>query len=331
MFVAVMLLCVPDAEIAIFSPSRRQSGMLLKKIKDFLRFLRDEHGFLFTVDVKNNEEQLWIQRDGTRRIVVALPASEKSVRGIGGNIMICEEAALMSVKFFLAVVAPILRMDRTAMLAISTPQGSENYYDQYSKLVVDGEPFFNTFVIHSACEKCREKGIPEQCEHMRHMLPAWIAKDKEDKIRELYEAANMGDLHKQENIGESLKAGQEAFPKRNVNLLFNTQHTPLLTELELQQKPGVLFVSIDPNAGGKGSDTAICSAFMDRGTFVICGLESIATGSMELWEDCLPKIEGHLWALKKQPVFRYSRVILFIEGDLGPQAQYIKKHLVVEK
>lgn len=103
--------------------------MLLKKIKEFLRDMRDVHGYSFTVDVMNNQEQLWIQRDGTRRQVAALPASEKSVRGIGGNIMICEEAALMSVEFFLAVVAPILRMDRTALLAISTPQGDENYYD----------------------------------------------------------------------------------------------------------------------------------------------------------------------------------------------------------
>lgn len=199
MFASAVMATCPGATIAIFSPSRRQSGLLLDRIKEHLQTLRDVHGFSFAVGETNNKEQLWIVKDGDRRKVVALPASEKSVRGIGGNVMICEEAALMTPEFFLAVVAPILRMERTAMLAISTPQGEDNYYDTYSRLVVGGKPFFNTFVIESVCDKCKKKGVEEHCPHLRHMLPPWLSASKEDTIAHLYKAVGMEHLHRQEN------------------------------------------------------------------------------------------------------------------------------------
>lgn len=196
--------------------------------------------------------------------------------------------------------------------------------------MIRGKPFFNTFVVHSACEPCRKKGIEEQCPHMRHMLPPWISASKEADIGLLYKAANREDLHRQENLGISLKANKEAFVKRTVNLVFNRQESPPLARHDLTQDPSTIFVSIDPNAGGKGSDTAMCSAFMDRGTFIICGLESIQTAASEDWDDCLPLIEGHFHALRQIHALREAEFIVFIEGDLGTQAQLIKRHIYTE-
>ena len=38
--------------------------------------------------------------------------------------------------------------------------------------------------------------------------------------------------------------------------------------------PAHIFIAIDPNGGGD-SDFAMCSAYYDRGTMIICGLESV--------------------------------------------------------
>ena len=38
--------------------------------------------------------------------------------------------------------------------------------------------------------------------------------------------------------------------------------------------PPHIFIAIDPNGGGD-SDFAMCSAYYDRGTMIICGLESV--------------------------------------------------------
>ena len=40
--------------------------------------------------------------------------------------------------------------------------------------------------------------------------------------------------------------------------------------------PVHIFIAIDPNGGGD-SDFAMCSAYYDRGTMIVCGLESVRT------------------------------------------------------
>lgn len=124
----------------------------------------------------------------------------------------------------------------------------------------------------------------------------------------------------------SNKAGKDAFPKGLLDRLFNPHANPPLPSEQLRPPPYV-FVAIDPNAGGANSDTALCCAFMDRGSVVVCGLESFSTSHLDVWDECLPMITGHLKEVQKNRLFWHSRFICFVEGDMNYQAQAVKREL----
>ena len=57
--------------------------------------------------------------------------------------IICEEAAAMDMQVFYEVVVPLMEMDRTSLICISTVLGSDNFY---SKLLMLKEyVFVNSF------------------------------------------------------------------------------------------------------------------------------------------------------------------------------------------
>ena len=58
------------------------------------------------------------------------PSNAKTLRGVGGDIVIMEEAAFMDTKVFYEVIVPLLEVENTALICISTPQDSMNFYSE---------------------------------------------------------------------------------------------------------------------------------------------------------------------------------------------------------
>ena len=99
MYVAAYLYAIPSCELCIFSPSRRQSQKLLNLVRTFLAKLP---GAMDRVE-KSNAETMWMRGDATeddRRIVSSYPSSVKTLKGVGGDVIICEEAAAMDTAVF---------------------------------------------------------------------------------------------------------------------------------------------------------------------------------------------------------------------------------------
>lgn len=76
MFIAAYLICCPNAGVVVFSPGKRQSGMLLKLIIEMAEELRDDYGWEYE-EVERNAENFFIRRDGRVRTCKALPAKEE--------------------------------------------------------------------------------------------------------------------------------------------------------------------------------------------------------------------------------------------------------------
>lgn len=157
---------IPSCELCIFSPSRRQSQKLLNLVRTFLAKLP---GAMDRVE-KSNAETMWMRGDATeddRRIVSSYPSSVKTLKGVGGDVarllstqiafhalvftradgccvqIICEEAAAMDTAVFYEVVVPLLELDRTALICISTILDPCNYYSKLLELKDhNGESFF---------------------------------------------------------------------------------------------------------------------------------------------------------------------------------------------
>ena len=76
---------------------------------------------------KSNAEILVLRnKDGTKSMVNSYPAASKTLRGSGGDVLWLEEAAFMPPALFFEVVLPLLEVERTSLLAISTPSPEGN-------------------------------------------------------------------------------------------------------------------------------------------------------------------------------------------------------------
>ena len=76
MFIAAMILSVPDTEISIFATCKRTAGKLLKVFHKFLSKAIDYLGDEEWIIVSKNAEQIVVMGpDGTERIIGCYPAS----------------------------------------------------------------------------------------------------------------------------------------------------------------------------------------------------------------------------------------------------------------
>ena len=81
---------------------------------------------------KKNQEQLFLKGDSaadTRRMF-SYPSSVSGLKGVGGKIIILEEASRLDEAVFTEVVVPLFGVRDTVVLAISTPLDGDNYYSQ---------------------------------------------------------------------------------------------------------------------------------------------------------------------------------------------------------
>ncbi len=119
MFVAAMALVVPRCEQAIFSTGRRASGKLLELVT---QLISQVPGGAERV-IKSNQETVWVAHPcgGTAKIN-SYPSCAKTLRGVGGDVVYMEEAAFMDLAVFYEVIVPLLEVDKTALICISTPQ-----------------------------------------------------------------------------------------------------------------------------------------------------------------------------------------------------------------
>ena len=89
----------------------------------------------------------------------------------------------MSVKMFHEVIVPLLEIETTALICISTPQDSTNFYSlMFEMRDLGGELLFNQIQLQMVCEDCKLGPNPSQCTHMKHLLPKWKSGAKQGKI-----------------------------------------------------------------------------------------------------------------------------------------------------
>ena len=119
MFVAAMALTVPNCEQAIFSTGRRASGKLLELVTQLISQVPGGSDRV----TKSNQETVWVAHPcgGTAKIN-SYPSCAKTLRGVGGDVVYMEEASFMDLAVFYEVIVPLLEVDKTALICISTPQ-----------------------------------------------------------------------------------------------------------------------------------------------------------------------------------------------------------------
>ena len=127
------------------------------------------------------------------------------MKGVGGQIIILEEASRLDQAVFSEVVVPLLGVKNVTLLAISTPLDEGNFYSQLlSQKKPNGDPLFNAVEVRLLCDKCKEEGKLE-CPHVVE-LPPWKTSERQDLVRSLMSSDKAMYLREQLGIVTSGKS-----------------------------------------------------------------------------------------------------------------------------
>lgn len=174
----------------------------------------------------------------------------QSLKGVGGNVVVLEEAAYCDQQVINEVVLPLLSVKDSVLLCISTLLGASNMYSKMFNLIKpNGDPLFETVQINLVCEECAKTDHPEKCTHKTNELPRWLSSDNVEMIKLMLQ--DDPELLLRETMGINAESTTRAFKECDVEMFVSRSR---LTPPRMQH----IFTAVDP-AGGGASAFAICT------------------------------------------------------------------------
>ena len=227
-------------------------------------------------------------RARTRRLTRARARAQvKTLKGVGGHVLYLEEAAYMDEGVVHEVIMPLLLVKDTALICISTPLGSSNYYSVWTNARDDrGRLIFNVISPTNACARCKNTEREARCTHTVVDLPAWRPDDRVARVSALMAAHPT--LLAREVHGVIADDENAAFERRQLDrFLAREQHVTH----EPHPRIPLVYMAFDPNGGSSasgttGSESAICSLYYDganisvRGSAMSCASGGRAAASL---------------------------------------------------
>lgn len=307
MFCAAYEMTVPNSEQCIFSTGKRASDKLVENVTNFIKMIPGEEE-----NIKRKGEILYYygeNKDDIRKCS-SYPSGSKALRGVGGDVIYLEEAAFMDLKMFNEVIVPLLELETTALICISTPQESTNFYSlMFEMKDPAGNPLFNQQKIEMVCEDCKRGPNPQDCTHMKHLLPRWKSSGKQDMVRQIY-GDNATDMLR-ESMGMVTNDQCSVFHQNWINAF---KERPLYC---FKNRPPVVFTGCDPNGGGD-SEMCIFSVSMENGQYVIIGIESHKTKG---YGEIRQLLTSHITALRR--IYTSATFIFIPESNLGHESSHM--------
>lgn len=208
------------------------------------------------------------------------------------------------------VIVPLMGVDGTSVLAISTPsENDDNYYSELMEIKNPKDPtkqLFKTIRIGLACQKCMLKGKGTECTHKTEFVPPWKSQSSALKVREIMRSNRT--LYMRENQG--MLAGDTLYYFKAPLVAAFAQ----LPKWDFDHQPDFLFVGVDPSGGGKQSDYSVATIAYTKGCIVLVGLESCPSA---VSSDIDAMLYGHVRKLRATPRFRNTRIRLYVENNLS--------------
>jgi hypothetical protein len=159
------------------------------------------------------------------------------------------------------VVLPLLAMQSTVLLCISTLLESSNHYSKMFELKdKNGKPLFETQQISLVCEECMKTDTPEKCTHRLNEMPRWLSSQKIEVIKALL--ADDPALLLRESMGVSAETTQRAF--NEPQLVRFIERSPIRITL-----CNYIYVAVDPAGGGNSAFAIATIGVMYDGTIAV--------------------------------------------------------------
>lgn len=215
----------------------------------------------------------------------------------------------MDLGVFYEVIVPLMEVEGTATICISTPLDGFNFYSELTELKDDkGRHIFNV-------------------KHIKGNVPVpWKSVEGKSRVQAIYGTGRAAMFQREINgeiVGDS---NNTAFRADKLKRWF--EKVPLTGPYDTDDQ--TIYIAVDPNGGasgsdGPGSDTAIVSFIASGGAIVIVGLDTHPTMEPEQPRYML---YAHIEALMRQPCFARYKLMLIPEANCGDQAQLLSSVLL---
>lgn len=172
----------------------------------------------------------------------------------------------MKEEIFYTNVVPLLGVNGTALIGISTPpEDVGNYYLRlFDCQDEEGEDIFTTIKIELMCPDCMEKGAMH-CTHKTEQPPAWKS-EKRRKMQESILAKNRK-YFLREVLGVPIPSDIYVFTGQWIDqfmasalVMITNPQVPIVTVDPMGMETAkFVIIGIDPCGGGLQSDTSFCA------------------------------------------------------------------------
>jgi hypothetical protein len=314
-FLAAYVLAVSDCEVSVFSTGKRASQKMLDLVADLVCKAGGE-----SMICKHNCENLWLRGpDGDTRKCNSYPSAVSTLRGVGGDVLVLEEAAFIDHNVFLQVIVPLMQMENTSLIAISTPQGEDNFYSKMFDLTdASGRPFFVTMRVGLICDACRKLNA-KSCPHVvaANVRPPWQSDLKHDLVTALYDGNE--NMRQAEILGQTVDDQSACFAPADVEN-FLKRHLVVQND-----RVRTILTAMDPNGGGAGSEAALISACLVRNHFCVLAVSSRAVRG---YDQISAIVREHLQSVSRR--FPRATQVFCCENNLGNESSWtaaeIRRH-----
>ncbi len=249
LFAAVCALAAPNVRITIFSTGLRASVQLLDDTKAYMAGYPNAARYM----TMNNSRilQLTYSPKDVRRIQ-SLAGGIAGNKGVGGSILILEELTQIKIEYYFEVILPLMTVDLTTILAITTPKGEDNAHTrEFLRQKSNKEKIFNILEFSLVCDECKKNGESIECQHNMHKLPPWKSHLRQRLLKILM--ADVPRMYEQEGLGAPGEYTDRCFTFESIESI--RANTPITKPDSLQNK---IFLAIDLT-GGRQSNFAIAS------------------------------------------------------------------------
>lgn len=250
-FVLSLMLCRPGIRIAVLSQNKRTSEAIVQTVRMFLSYIpnaedRSASDSSDTVIIAPADTPAKMSQRKKRKlpdvsVLKALPCTSDGLRGTSADVFLLEESAFMPAVVFQTVVVPIMVLNTTVLLAISTPNEDDNYYSELLLLTDSktGLPIFKTVMVGLICDVCRLNGRGSACPHRRYVMPAWHSHANQQLAKRMLSEH----LYRQEMQGQIESSRRAAFEAGLITQMFASRTISFPTGVD------ILFLAIDPSGG----------------------------------------------------------------------------------
>lgn len=177
------------------------------------------------------------------------------------DLVVIDEMAYITNELFFQVILPLIEVNTTRIVGISTPSGNRhNLFTRLIKLRYPGTdiPLFASFQVELVCDMCKRNGHYNTCKHMDHLMPPWKGSSKKEVAKLIY-GEEEEDTRVTESLGVALGDQDCIFEQSWIRTLSRKIRWANDSPVYM---PKVIFMACDPNSGGSSHMALVSIAFI---------------------------------------------------------------------